>query len=117
MLAKPNNVEFKNGAIERLFCSVCGDEIAGMTEGPIGSGPNASKLVMRFKRFYNYAEAKFRHSDGNFHVTNGCRKCIMAMSLETAQEVYEADMAVMDMPAGKSVVAIVAVDTSGSGLL
>ena len=114
MLKKPDFVEMKDGQIEKLFCSVCGDQIAGMFEKPLDA--KKTRVVMRFKRLHNYAEAKFQHSDGNFHVTNGCWNCTKNMSIEVAQEVYVADMLQMNMKADKQVVAIVAVDTSGSGL-
>lgn len=114
-LAKPNFVEMKDGQIEKLFCSVCGTQIAGMFEKPLDA--NRTKFAMRFMRLHNYAEAKFQHTDGNFHVTNGCWNCFKNMNIETAQEVYEADMAEQGVKADKQVVAIVAVDTSGSGLL
>lgn len=117
MLVRPDNVTYKDGQIDRIFCQVCGVEIAGMVERPKGSGPDAAKLVMAFKRFHNYAEVKFRHSDGNFHVTNGCWNCIKNLKMDVAQEIYEADMTVMGMKADKQVVEIVAVDTSGSGLV
>lgn len=115
MLKKPDFVEMKDGQIEKLFCAVCGTQIAGMFEKPLDAA--RTKVVMRFKRLGNYAEAKFMHSDGNFHVTNGCWNCFKDMTVETAQEVYEADMAQMEEDAPRTVVAIVAVDTSGTGLL
>ena len=115
MLKKPDFVEMKDGQIEKLFCSICGDQIAGMFEKPLDA--QRSRVVMRFKRMGNYAEAKLMHSDGNFHVTNGCWNCFKNMTVEDAQEVYEADMAQMEMDAPGTVIAIVAVDTSGSGLL
>lgn len=115
MLAKPDFVEMKDGAIEKLFCAVCGNQIAGMFEKPLNA--QQTKFAMRFKRLGNYAEAKLRHASGHFHVTNGCWNCFKNMSIETAQEVYEADMAEQGMEANETVVAIVAVDTSGSGLL
>lgn len=115
MLKKPDFVEMKDGQIEKLFCAVCGSQIAGMFEKPLDAA--RTKFVMRFKRLGNYAEAKFLHASGNFHVTNGCKECLSNITLETAQEVYVADMMEQKMPANESVVAIVAVDVSGSGLL
>ena len=116
-LVRPNYVEYRDGQVNRIFCQVCGIDIAGMVDRPKGSGPNAEKLVAKFKRFPTYAEVKFRHSDGSFHVSNGCRKCMMQLTVPTAQEMYVADMAEMKMEADKTVVAVVAVDTSGSGLM
>ena len=115
-LVRPNYVEYSGGQISKLFCQVCGVEIAGLTERPKGSGPDISKTVMSFKRFPNYAEAKFRMTDGSFHVTNGCKKCFMALNVPTAQEIYDADMVLMDMPADKWVHSIVAVYTSKGGI-
>lgn len=116
MLVRPNYVEYRDGQIDKLFCQVCGVQIAGMSEKPKGSGPNMNKLVTKFKRFPNYAEAKFRLTDDSFHVTNGCKKCFMALSAPIAQEIYDADMALMEMPADKWVHSVVAVDTSKGGI-
>ena len=117
MLMRPNYVEMRDGQIAKLFCQVCGEQIAGLVDSPIGSGPWAGKFTKKFKRFPQYAEVKLQMTDGCFHVTNGCHKCFVKMSVETAQEVYEADMDIMKMDADKQVMAIVAMDSSGSGLL
>lgn len=113
MLMKPDYIENKNGQMSKIYCKVCGKQIAGMVDKTDKNGKTTSK----FKRFPIYAEAKFRHSDGSFHVTNGCHKCFMKLDYRLAQEVYEADMAEMQMPADKWVEAVVKVDTSGAGLL
>lgn len=113
MLAKPNYIEFNSGQIEKIFCQVCGIQIAGMTEAPAGPGPNIHKIVSKFKRFHNYSEAKFKCDDGSFHVTNGCIKCFMSLNPVVAQEIIEAD----GMANGRHVIAVVAVDNSGSGLI
>lgn len=113
MLVRPDYIEADDsGVIKGIFCKVCGTKIAGMIDKPKGSG-----LALKFKRFPMYAEAKLRHSDGSFHVTNGCKKCFMKLEYKIGQEIYEADMAEMNMPADRWVEAVVAVDTSGAGLL
>ena len=114
-MKRPDFVQMKDGQIEALFCSICGTQIAGMFEKPLDAA--RTKVAMKFKRLHNYAEAKLQHTDGNFHVTNGCWNCFKNMSVETAQEVYEADMVEQGQKPDKQVMAIVAVDTSGSGLL
>ena len=114
MLAKPDYMEYaEDGSMRKIFCKVCGKQIAGMIDKVDKTG----ETVTQFKRFPVYAEAKLRHSDGSFHVTNGCRHCFMKLEYKTGQLVYEADMAEMQMPADKWVEAVVAVDTSGAGLL
>lgn len=115
-LVRPDYVEYRDGQLDKLYCQVCGVQIAGMVERPKGSGPNMNKLVVRFKRFPNYAEAKFQCTDDSFHVTNGCKKCFMKLDIKTAQEIYYADMAVMDMPAEKWVRYVMQVDTSKAGI-
>lgn len=116
-LAKPDYLEYEDGQISKVFCQVCGAQIAGLVDRPKGSGPNINKLVSKFKRFHNYAEAKFQHTDGSFHVTNGCWKCFQSLTVPKAQEIYEADMLLMNMKPDKQVMAIAAIDTSGTGLL
>ena len=119
MLKRPNYVEEVNGVIQKLFCQVCGDQIAGVSASPIGSGPYANKLSDSFKRFANYAEIKIEFDDGSMHVTNGCKKCLkMTMPIEQANEIYQADLSVMGLKQDNRVpVRIVAVDTTGVGLV
>lgn len=63
-LNKPHFVDYNesNQAI-RVYCKVCGATIADTVRG-------------HFHRFKNYAEMKMRFSNGSYHVTSGCNKCI-----------------------------------------
>lgn len=115
-LVRPNYVEYRDGQIDKLFCQVCGVQIAGMVEKPKGSGPDMDKIIITFKRFPNYAEAKFQCTDDSFHVTNGCKKCFMKLNAKVAQEIYDADMALMEMPLGKQIRRVTQVDRSKAGI-
>ena len=75
-------------------------------------------MTQRFKRFSIYAEAKFLCDDGSFHVTNGCRGCLSRLeSLEEMTEMLVADMAQQGREEKRTVVKLVALDTSGQGLI
>lgn len=118
MLKRPNYVEETNGAINKLFCKICGASIAGVTETPKGGGPLIKVMVQKFMRFSNYAEIKIEFSDGSMHVTNGCKSCLK-VNMESSQllEIYQADMAVMGMKPDRTPVKVVAIDRTGVGLL
>lgn len=122
MLKRRNYVTYNSdGAIDRIFCKICGEAIAGTVEVPRGSGKLADQLIMRFRRFSNYTEAKFLFSDGHFHVTNGCRKCLtMALTSDQMKELHAADLDLMpgvDATPDAAAVRVVAIDETGVGLL
>ena len=119
MLKKPEFVQMGDGQIQKLFCKMCGTQIAGMVASPRGSGPLTGQFVERFKRFPNYAEAKFKASDGSFHVTNGCKNCLTKpLSAGEMQALYSADAVEMGIPVeDRGFSEVVTIDTSGSGVL
>ena len=122
MLKRPDYITYnEDGAIDRLFCKMCGEPIAGTVEAPRGSGAMASRLVMRFRRFPNYIEAKFLFDDGHFHVTNGCKNCItMGLTPTQMEELHAADLGLMpgvDATPGVNAVRVVALDSTGVGML
>jgi hypothetical protein len=75
-------METDGRGIAKLFCKVCGAQIAQRTR----------RGQMNF--FDNYAEVKFRFLDGSFHVTNLCANCVKAVQKDRllAKEVHDADI-------------------------
>ncbi len=122
MLKRPDYVTYNaDKTIDRIFCKVCGEAIAGHIETPRGSGNMAEKTAIRWRRFPNYVEAKFLFDDGHFHITNGCSKCItMDLTPKQMEELHSADLGLMpgvDATPGVNAVRVVAVDNTGVGLL
>lgn len=85
------------GALNEILCKVCGTTIAGisevLSERKSDSAGNVIEVRHRsFSRFHNYAELKMQFTNGSFHVTNGCSKCLStSLKSEQLQEMYWAD--------------------------
>lgn len=98
-------VKDRRGHITNLYCKICGEAIGSI-------------IGQRFVRTRRYAEAKFRLSNGGYHVTNGCIDCLtLDADLETLQEAYSVDMSELGYPTEYVVEEIVTVDTSQTGLV
>lgn len=52
------------GRVTQIFCKVCGTQIGQMNK------------IGRMVRTSEYIEAKIQCTDGSFHHTNGCDKCL-----------------------------------------
>lgn len=105
MLKRPDFVTYDaEGQLDRIYCKICGAEIAGNVTRPKGSGPQNNIMVQRFIRFPNYAEIKMLFDDGvSTHVTNGCKDCLSArMDKSLLLELYLADCAEQGMPPGEA---------------
>jgi hypothetical protein len=85
------------GAVVSLQCKVCGDTIADTQDRTTAyevtrSGERVKVVKRQYVHFANYTEAKIEFTDGSFHITNGCDKCLTAhMSLAVVKEMYRAD--------------------------
>lgn len=122
MLKRAKNfIEYdSDGAIKRMFCKICGTAIAGTTYRPKGSGLKIDQLVEKFIRFPVYAEMKLECNDGSFHVTHGCKDCITTMQpIAVLRELWRSDLeeAGMVPPLGVEPLGVVAIDTTGSGIV
>lgn len=109
-----------DGSIKKMFCKICGTPIAGTVYRPKGSGLKIDQLVEKFIRFPVYAEMKMECNDGSYHVTHGCKDCITTMQpIKVLRELYISDMeeAGMAIPPGVEPIGVVAIDTTGSGLV
>lgn len=117
MLKKAKDfIEFnRDGAIGRMYCKICGTPIAGTVVGP--KGPD-QRLVEKFMRFPVYAEMKMECSDGSFHVTHGCKDCFLKKQpLSVLRELYMSDMEEMGMRVNAEPIKVVAIDTTGAGIV
>lgn len=120
MLKRPDFVTYNaEGSLDRIYCKVCGEEIAGLVDRPKGSGVKNAVLVSRFIRFPNYAEIKMIFDDISYHVTNGCKTCLHeGMPLETLLELYKADCAEQGTePGSRRPVEVVQVDYTAQGIV
>lgn len=120
MLKRPDFVTYDaDGSLNRVYCKMCGVEIAGLVERPKGSGPKNSIMVTKFIRFPNYAEIKMEFDDGSFHVTNGCNVCLHEeLSANDLLDLYLADCADQKTPVGsRKPIRVVEFDTTAQGIV
>lgn len=86
-----------SGAVEELFCKLCGSSIAGyrasLDKGSSVDGQIMGTRTVRFMRSSIYAEMKIEFEDGSFHVTSGCSNCLNPnLSKAHLKELHVADM-------------------------
>jgi len=120
-LLRRDYIEFDDhGTMNKMFCKMCGVQIAGQVPIPIESGFNP-RMAWKWQRFGNYAEAKIQFDDGHYHVTNGCQTCInMALTSEELEELHSADMGLMpeaDATPDATAEKVVSLDYSRVGLI
>ena len=120
MIKKRNFVKYgADGSMEKLFCKVCGKQIAGMVLRPKGSGPNINVMVAKFLRNADYTEIKIQFNDGSSHVTHGCKECLTnALTTQQMLTLYKCDMEEMGMFSGlRKPVRITEIDHTAQGIL
>ena len=100
ILKSPDYIDDARGVgITAVRCKCCGAEIRGMVDNPQSERAerNGDKVIIRKSAMLtshsNYREIELRFKDNGRHITGICAGCLKKLDRETAEEMYQADLA------------------------